>query len=203
MKTKEARTIIFKKKVTRVPWLAGALILTLSGVNLLLIKQNFSLRKQLNAAGRIEASANSLKPGEIVTPIVGTDLNGQPYQVNYGKDGKRHLLLFFSPSCPYCIQQGPIWADILNRIDSSRFSVIGIVGDRENRQEVMNHANALGYFKTRIALPVVSISNETLARYKLTATPTTLLIDDSGRIEHAWVGKWDESKSAEVAAALK
>ena len=101
------------------------------------------------------------------------------------------------------MQQGPIWCDVLNRIDSSRFNVVGLVGNREDKKEVASHADLLGYFKTRIALPVVSVSDETLAHYKLTATPTTLLIDDNGRVEHAWVGKWDEAKIAEVAAALK
>lgn len=191
------------KKVRRIPLLAVALIVALSISNLLLITQNFSLRSQLNSAGRIDASANSLKPGETVTPIAGTDLNGHPYQVQYEEDGRRQVLLFFSPSCPYCVQQGPIWRDMLNWIDSSRFNVVGIVGDREDKQEVANHAEVLGYFNTKIALPVVSVSDETLARYKLTATPTTLLIDGSGRVEHAWVGKWGESKSAEVVAALK
>lgn len=192
-----------EKKAARISWLGMALILSLSIANILLITQNLRLRKQLNAAGRIEASASSLKRGETVTPFAGTDLNGQPYQVQYGKDGRKQLLLFFSPSCPYCVQQGPIWCDVLNRIDASRFNVVGIVGNREDKQEVSRHADLLGYFKTRIALPVVSVSDETLARYKLTATPTTLLIDGTGRVEYAWVGKWDEKKTAEIAAALK
>lgn len=191
------------KKSTRISWLAVALILALSVCNVLLLTQNFRLRKQLSSAGGINGSANSLKPGETVTPFAGTDLNGRPYQVEYRKDRRRQLLLFFSPSCPYCIKQGPIWRDMLNRIDSTRFNVVGIVGDRENKQEVLSHAEGLGYFKTRIALPIVSVGDETLARYKLTATPITLLIDDSGRVEHAWVGKWDESKTNEVAAALQ
>jgi peroxiredoxin len=61
----------------------------------------------------------------------------------------------------------------------------------------------LGYFKTRTALPVVFVNDQTLARYKLTATPTTLLIDSAGKVEHAWVGKWDNAKLAEVAAAVE
>lgn len=192
-----------EKKPARIPWLAAALILALSVLNLLLIKQNFSLRKQLNSAGRIDASANSLKPGEVTTtPIAGIDLKDHPYQMTYGTDKRRHLLLFFSPSCPYCIQQAPLWTDVLNRIDSSRFEVVGIVGDREDKQNVATHADGLGYFKTKIVLPVVAVSDEMLARYKLTATPTTILIDNSGKVEHAWVGKWDKAKIDEVAAAL-
>jgi peroxiredoxin len=165
--------------------------------------QNLSLRRQVNSAGRIDASANALNAGEFVKPITGTDLNGQPYQLQYANDGRKQLLMFFSPSCPYCVAQGPIWRDVLNRIDSSRFKVVGIVGDREDKLEVTNHANVLGYFKTRVVLPIVTVSNEALANYKLTATPTTLLIDSNGRVEHAWVGKWDETKTAEVTAALK
>jgi|SRR5687768_3632274 len=111
--------------------------------------------------------------------------------------------MFFSPSCLYCVAQGPIWRDVLNRIDSSRFNVVGIVGDKEDKLEVTKHADVLGYFKTKLTLPIVTVNNETLANYKLTATPTTLLIDSNGKVEHAWVGKWDETKTAEVTAALK
>ena len=195
--------MLVEKKIKQIPLLAVTLILALGILNLLLIRQNFSLRRQLSAAGKIEASGNFLKPGEVMTvPITGTDLKGQPYQMHYGKDSKQHLLLFFSPSCPYCIQQGPIWADLLNLIDSSRFEVVGIVGDKEDKQKVANHANVMGYFKTRLVLPIVSVNDETLARYRLTATPTTLLIDNSGTVEHVWVGKWNQSKIDEVAAAV-
>ena len=192
-----------EKQPARMPKLGLALILALLIFNILLLMQNLSLRRQLNSAGRIDASANALNPGELVKPITGTDLNGQLYQVQYSNDGRKQLLMFFSPSCPYCVAQGPIWRDLLNRIDSNRINVVGIVGDREDKLEVAKHANVLGYFKTRIALPILIVSNETLAKYKLTATPTTLLIDSNGRVEHAWVGKWDETKTAEVTAALK
>ena len=192
-----------EKQPARMPKLALALILALVIFNILLLMQNLSLRRQLNSAGRIDASANALNPGALVKPITGTDLNGQLYKVQYSNDGRKQLLMFFSPSCPYCVAQGPIWRDVLNRIDSNRINVVGIVGDREDKLEVGKHAVVLGYFKTRIALPIVTVSNETLANYKLTATPTTLLIDSNGRVEHAWVGTWDETKTAEVTAALK
>ena len=125
------------------------------------------------------------------------------YELRFEKDGKRQLLLFFSPSCPYCLQQGPLWCDILDKIDSNRFNIVGIVGDKEDQQAVTKHAEELGYFKTKTVLPIIAVNEDVLRRYKLTATPATLLIDDNGRVEHAWVGKWDESKQREVAEALK
>jgi len=185
-------------------WITAGLILTLCAVNLLLIKQNFDLRKQLADRGReMDATANSLKVGDVVASLPGTDLDGQPYQLEYKKDGRQRLLLFFSPNCPYCVQQAPLWRDLLEKVDSSRFTVVGVVGDREDRRAVSAHAEGSGYFKTKTPLPVVFFSTESLGRYKLTATPTTLLINEDGMVEHAWVGKWDEAKAIEVASALK
>jgi hypothetical protein len=92
---------------------------------------------------------------------------------------------------------------LLDKVDRNRFTVIGVVSDKENRRLVSAHADGAGYFKTKTPLPVLFFNDESLGSYKLTATPTTLLIDEDGKVEHSWVGKWDESRSMEVAAALK
>lgn len=149
-----------------------------------------TLRRQL--AGRAkttDATANALRGGESLAGFIGTDLSGQQYTV--------------SPTCQYCVQQAPLWRDVLNKLDTNRFSVVGVVGDQEDRHAVSVHAEELGYFKTKTILPVVFLTDEVLARYKLAATPTTLLMSDSGKVEHVWVGKWDEAKVNEVADALK
>ncbi|HVG38064.1 MAG TPA: TlpA disulfide reductase family protein [Pyrinomonadaceae bacterium] len=196
--------VVEKKSASRTSWLAGGLILALSLVNLLLIKQNFDLRKQLSGpGGKIGATANSLRAGEVVAPVAGSDLNGRPYELTYEAGGRRHLLLFFSPDCAYCVQQAPQWRDLLNTIDHDRFRVVGVVGDREDGRAVAAHAEELGYFRTKVPLPIVVFSNESLERYKLTATPTTLLIGDDGRVERSWVGRWDAIKASEVSLALK
>lgn len=185
-------------------WITIGLILTLCLVNLLLIKQNLDLRKQLAAGARtLDLTTNVLKPGDVVPAVTTTDLDGRSYQLAYNKDGRHRLLLFFSPNCPYCQQQSPLWRDLLDNIDSNRFTVVGVVSDKENKQFVSSHADGAGYFKTKTPLPVVFFDDESLGTYKLTATPTTVLIDEDGKVEHAWVGKWDQSRATEVAAALK
>ena len=181
-----------------------ALIVTLCVVNLLLIKQNFDLRKQLADGGRtIDLTTNFLQAGEFVTSVTATSLDGRPYQLDYEKDGRQRLLLFFSPNCPYCQQQSPLWRDLLDKVDSNRFTIIGVVSDQEDKRLVSAYADAAGYFKTKTPLPLVFFDSESLGNYKLTATPTTLLINEDGRVEHAWIGKWDKTKAMEVAAALK
>src|SRR5262245_2826542 len=116
------------KSPSQKSWLTAGLLILLSVVNLLLIKQNLDLLKQLAAGGRtIDVTTNALQPGDVVTPVTATDLEGHPYQLDYKKDGRARLLLFFSPTCPYCQQQSPLWRDVLDNVDSSRFTVVGIV----------------------------------------------------------------------------
>ena len=185
-------------------WWTIGLFATLCVMNLLLIRQNLDLRRQLAAGGRtMDLTKNFLQPGDVVAPVTATDLEGRAYQLDYKKDGRQRLLLFFSPDCPYCQEQSPLWHDLLDKIDSDRFLVVGVVSDREDRQLVSAHADEAGYFKTKTPLPLVFFDSESLGSYKLTATPTTLLINDDGKVEHAWIGKWDTNSATEVAAAIQ
>jgi thiol-disulfide isomerase/thioredoxin len=185
-------------------WISIGLIVILCVLDLLLIKQNLDLRRQLAAGARtLDLTKNVLQPGDVVTPVTATDLNGHPYQLDYKKDGRQRLILFFSPTCPYCQQQSPLWRDLLDKVDSNRFTVVGVVSDREDKQLVSAYADRSGYFKTKTPLPLVFFDSDSLGSYKLTATPTTLLINEAGMVENEWVGKWDENKAMEVAAALK
>ena len=81
--------------------------------------------------------------------------------------------------------------------------MIGVVSDREDKRLVSAHADGAGYLKTKTPLPLIFFDSESLGSYKLSATPTTLLINEDGTVEHAWVGKWDETSVLEVAATLK
>ena len=192
------------KSASRKSWFTITVIVMLCVVNLFLIKQNLELRRQLAAGARtIDLTTNFLKPGDVVAPVLATDLDGHPYQLEYKKDGRQRLLLFFSPNCPYCQQQSPLWRDLLDKIDSNRFTVLGVVSDREDKQLVSVHADRAGYFRTKTPLPLLFFDSESLGSYKLTATPTTLLINDEGKVEHAWVGRWDQTSATEVAAALR
>ena len=100
------------------PKLALALIVALGILNILLLMQNLSLRRQLNSVGKTEATANALNPGELVTPITGTDLNGQPYQVQYANDGRKQLLIFFLSQLPLLRRAG---SNLARRAQPDRF----------------------------------------------------------------------------------
>src|ERR1043166_3035354 len=138
------------------------------------------MRRQLNArAERVNPAAQSLREGEVVASIAGTNLDGRPYELNYGKDERKHLLLNFSPGCPYCVQQAPLWRDVLNKMDSSRVEVLGVVSDQLHKQAVYTHADELGYFKPKCRCRSVCQKRSTSA-LPVVATPTTLLVGKSG-----------------------
>jgi peroxiredoxin len=193
------------KQVTSASWrFARCFIVVLLGVNLLLIRQNLGLRQQLaKFALSGEVATNSLKAGETVPPFTGLDLKGKPYQIEYKKEGRQHLFLFFPPSCSYCDQQAPQWRELLDKIDSNLFTISGVVNDKEDKPSTIARAQALGYLDAKTPLPITFASEAMLKSYKLAATPTTLLVDDKGKVEGAWVGLWDETTADEIAHALQ
>ena len=91
---------------------------------------------------------------------------------------------------------------MLNNLDSSRFDVVGVVSDKTERDPVIKNIDQLGYLKTKNPLPVAFL-DDALAKLRFAATPTTMIVTNSGVVEHVWVGKWKDSDSNEVAAALK
>ncbi|HEY6806999.1 MAG TPA: TlpA disulfide reductase family protein [Pyrinomonadaceae bacterium] len=185
-------------------WITTVVVVLLCVVNVLLIKQNFDLRKKLAGGAKIiDLTKNYLQPGDTVAEVTATGFDGQPREIDYKKGGKPRLVLFFSPTCQYCKHQMPMWRDLLDKVDSNRFDVVGVVSDREDKNAVSVYADGAGYFKTKTPLPLVFFDSEALGSYKLTATPTTLLISSEGKVEHAWIGKWDETSAMEVADALK
>ncbi len=194
-----------KLQVTTATWrLALGLIVVLLGVNLLLARQNLNLRRQLaQFALSGDVATNSLKSGEIVPHFTGADLKGQPYQIEYKNGGRRHLFLYFSPRCSYCDQQAPQWRALLDKIDSNRFAVLGVVSDKEDKQATAAQSQALGYFSAKTPLPIAFANEAMLKNYKLAATPTTLLVDDEGKVEGAWIGLWSEATASEVIAATR
>lgn len=189
-----------KKLAAIAPWV---IIFALAAVNTLLIKQNLDLRARTGALEReLDPASWSLLPGEEVQSFSAFDLDGKPYAVDYNKDGRSKVFLFFTPSCPFCGQQIPYWRDLLNNIDPSRFDVIGLVGERDDKQEILKHIKDAGYLNTKNPLHVVVGPDNILRSYKLGTTPTTLLVKSDGHAQKVWVGRWDAKIAAEASPLL-
>jgi peroxiredoxin len=179
------------------------MVFLLAAANTLLIKQNLGMRAHLKVLQeRLDPASANMHPGDEAQSFSSTDLNGQPYQVDYKGEGRKKIFLFFTPTCPYCAQQVPYWRELLNNIDSTKYEVVGITGEREDKQSISSYLKEVGYSNTRNPLPVVFVSDNVLRSYKLTSTPTTLMIASNGRVENVWVGRWDADTAAKASAAL-
>ena len=171
--------IAWKNLSSILPWSVLAL---LAIINALLIKQNLQMRAQLE-----KLRPQVLRVGDRVQPFSAQGLRGDIIVVNYtGKEVNR-ILLYFSPSCPYCLEQFAHWKEILDRINRNNFQVIGLVSESEDRAKVDEYLRSVGCESMRVAF----IPDGVLNSYNLSMTPMTIVIANDGRVEKVWTGKWD------------
>jgi peroxiredoxin len=181
------------KVISSVPIL-WAMLVVLAACNLLLIRQNLQLRAQLNSP-----EPPSLQPGEKVPSFSAQGLRGETIEVNYGRAGRKRVLLYFTPKCPYCHGQFAYWRELLEHADRDRFEVIGIARDKEDRAKLEEYLRRYGCDgASPTPLRVALVSDEVRRSYKLSATPITLIVAGDGAVERAWEGRWDAAQAAEA-----
>lgn len=62
----------------------------------------------------------------------------------------------------------------------------------------VGYLNNYGYEEVGRPVRVLFSPDEELQKYKLSATPTTLVLNENGVVEKVWPGLWDRSMIAEV-----
>jgi peroxiredoxin len=177
--------------------LLWALLTSLAAANVLLIRQNLQMRRDL---GKYQPHA--LKGGDKVPPFSATAADGSPFEVSYTGQGRKRVLLYFTPTCPYCRQQFAYWREMLERIDGNSFEVIGVVSQAEDKARLQDYLASMGCAPaSRAPLRVALVPDAVRDQYMLNSTPVTLLVDNNGTVEQAWVGKWAD-KDATTAGSL-
>lgn len=157
--------------------------------NGLLIWQNAKLRAEVN-----RHKPNILQKGDRVESFSAPNLRNQMINVNYTGREPTRVFLFFTASCPYCSEQFPYWKEMLNKADGNHFQIIGVVSESEDRTKLEE------YLKTQDcdSLPVAILPKEISKNYKLSVTPTTLVIDNESKVQQVWTGKWTASDFAKA-----
>ena len=184
-----ASTGSYKELVLITPW---AMLIVLAVVNALLIRQNFQMRDRLD-----QLKPKILQPGDKVESFSAQGLHGEPINMNYMGETKR-VLLYFTPACPYCQEQFPYWQEILRRANGNHFQVLGIVSESEDKSKVDEYLRSVGCESMRVAF----VPNSLLKSYKLSMTPTTLVIANEGKVENAWAGKWNSDSLAAASSTF-
>lgn len=174
-----------ENKPTVVLYLVSCLLLI---VNISLIYQNLSLRSE------IERNAPPLpREGDLLTAFHAKDLDGNDAKIDF-RDGKRKtVLLFFKSTCSFCKEQMRYWDRLIATADREKFSIAAVTTE-SNSQAVKDYLESYGAIEWR----VLRIKSEDAQIAKFSQTPITIVIDNEGKIEKSWPGRW-QNKIVDIA----
>ena len=160
--------------------------------NALLIWQNLQLRAEIE-----RQKPNVLRKGDKVEAFSAPTLRNQVINVNYTGNEATRVLLFFTPTCPFCSEQFPYWKEMLNRANGNQFQIIGVVSESEDKAKVEEYLKSLSCESLSVAILPKNVSKN----YKLSMTPTTIVIDNEATVQQGWTGKWQSDELA-VASSI-
>lgn len=64
------------------------------------------------------------------------NLRGETIEVKYKGEGPKRILLYFTPTCPYCREQFAYWREIIERADPNQFEVLGVARNAEDKSKL-------------------------------------------------------------------
>jgi hypothetical protein len=99
------------------------------------------------------------------------------------------LVLALQRGCRYCDESSPFYRRLWQQRSGSEPRMIAVVpGDKAE----------VGKYLEDLGVEVDSIVNASLSDIHVSATPTLVLVDRSGRVSNVWVGKLDSNRENEV-----
>lgn len=158
------------------------------GVGLLLtsVGLNVLLSQELRAS---RAVAPALGVGTPVPPISGVSGDGAEVTVAYDTDLPT-VLYYFKTDCGWCERN---WANVEALIDQTRgrYRVIGLAASPKLPQYLTDRDGLL---------PVVrNVDRDTLATYKFSATPQTVVVSPEGLVVASWMGAYQQRQAEAIA----
>jgi hypothetical protein len=164
---------------------------------LVLLFVNFRLNKSLGALrqqlGTFEI-ASAPAEGSHLSQLKGVGLDGKPMTYQFTKAPARSLVMVLSPQCKFCEETLPAWKT-LTASAGPRNSVYADLSGSLDEQYVKS--SGLG---TNSHFLILDPIEGALHRFR--GTPTTLVLDNNGKILKSWAGILDASKTNEFAEAL-
>ncbi len=156
------------------PWLVVAFVCL---VGLELIRQNGRILVRLETLEQMLAGPPMPEPLPVGTEAPAfalADLSGNTVSLQ-DYQGRRVLLTFYSPSCPYCVQMAPGLAALSEGHDGAPAVVIVTSGTAEENQ----------FYATEHQIPfpiLIDAESAVATEYRSAVTPAGYLIDEHGRI---------------------
>lgn len=136
---------------------------------------------------RLQDALDAAKPGEklaegkALPPLDLRDAAGKHIIIDYGSVSKPTLLYVLSPSCVWCQRNGGSFRALSQHTNES-LRIIGLSLAEEGIE--------IFRAKSGIDCPVYTPSPSTVRNYQLAATPTTMLISNTGTLLRQWSGAY-------------
>lgn len=123
---------------------------------------------------------------DIITPSIGStvSLSG----VNW-KENRTTLLMVLQKGCRYCEESVPFYRKLYDQRTGTQPRILAVIPGE--------HGDTDRYLCDQGVL-TDGIINVSLDDVKVSATPTLLLVDQSGHLKSVWIGKLDENRQKEV-----
>ncbi len=174
------------------------LLAALAITNVLLIRQNLQMRREIE-----KYEPRTLNVGERLPSFTAKGLDGAPVEVSYAANSRKKVLLYFTPTCPFCREQFAYWREMLERIDTNCFEVIGLVNELEDKTKLQNYLHFVNCSsESPTPLRVALIPDTVRDRYMLTSTPITLVLAADGTVEQNWAGRWTDDEIPVASSSL-
>ena len=166
---------------------AGCILLSVLVV--LLARQNLSLKERL-AAHDAPAAVDTLQPGDRLGSLVLIEEDGGTGPVAFAPAEERTLLLFFSSSCPACLETLPQWERLLFGVSTGPPRIVGVQVDVDSAP-------------ADVSFPLYRVDREgSAALRQIPFVPATVLLDPAGVVESIWFGVLDNEAERRLAAWL-
>ena len=172
-----------RETVVRV--ILGALLLISAFLNVLQARHIREISDNISAA-----NPQILQIGSSLAAIEAKDLSGREVKVGYRDSRLPTVVYVFSPSCGWCERNSANVRALVSQAKSNyRFIGLSLTSDGlSNYVETHN-----------FSIPTYSDpSNATRTQYRLSSTPTTLVIAPSGKLLKIWAGAYLGTTRADI-----
>lgn len=142
------------------------------------------------AALALGCKRNTVEPpaGDILASLALPMVDGNVFDPKplYDRDV---LVMFFSPSCGHCMRELPDGVAAAEKAGTAVLAVM--LNGSSDQAESLSVAD-------RLTTPVIMDDGQIRAKYNIRAVPYTLVLNQGGKAERAFVGAQGESKLADA-----
>ena len=175
-------------------WTLLTLVVLSLTVSVLIVRRN---RELVAADNQRLDSQMGPRIGATVAQMTGIDTSGTPLHITFGDDGRKTLLLVFTPECRLCRLNWPSWQMVANSINKKFYRMVYVNGHPGSTSEYLRQYQIPSW-----STVIAEADPGVLIRCNITLTPETILLDTNGKIEKAWLGLLEGEQLSDVERSL-